>query len=158
MQMKIPRKRRNWIGLQRFTPQAIGLDTPAGDTLLEVDSDAVGLTVARIVGSIIVYGSNAADIGCTTWGIAKVAVIAAGTALVDPLDSVERQRNIWMHTRTVWQPGTTSMNNNIVANSFKVDIKTMRKFEPGEALSMQWNTTLTNGAMIAYELRALILK
>jgi len=154
----VPRKRRDWIALQNFTGTAMVDDTPSGVPLISVDSDAVGLTVARIVGTVHVTPDTTADVGSYTWGIHKSQEVTSTNTMLDPMHSGDRQANSWLHLCTVHTAGVQAMWIAAQQEVVNVDIKVMRKVEPNEHLSLVWNTNLTNGGCIFWALRMLVLK
>ena len=99
-----------------------------------------GVTVIRIVGSVVVALQNAqANQTAIYWGIYVAREGVGGSYRIDPSVAADLSEETWMHWRCVYN---TIADDQVEYTDQVVDIRTARKLEPGDSLRIVFDSVV----------------
>jgi len=150
---KGPRRLTSWISGRT---DATALTTAAGlvreVTLFVPLEDHEGATIIRIVGSVGIWPTQDSTFPQTlAWGIYKAGSGSDGDLQMDPLASLDRESEHWMHMQFVYRnknvTNTTGSNIMYSHQDDLVDIRVMRKVMEGDGIKIAFNGTQNYASM-----------
>lgn len=152
----MPRSRRRFTGRagpKRFTSWIDGVNDGTSTVHLALArpesvlflplADNEQATVTRIVGSVFIQvqlNQGVDTVIRVAWGIYLAASGSAGDFQLDPLSSLDKDSEHWLHTRTFYQSTNIASATNMAFAEQSVDIKVMRKVNEGDGIKLVFNS------------------